>query len=127
MKNAYDRTRAKQLVPLLKAIGREIADRLDAIHILEQRIASMKATVGREDMLNLKAELADNRRELRLARAELGTFGCVSDETQPQRVLIPGIDGKLENGFHWSFSEPTIRRIRTSEHGVAEEPTPEAA
>lgn len=103
--NKYTRERAEQLVPILRSIASEIDERTRTIERLEGifEAPSSASRPGKSsgDLRGLGARLANQKRELRLARQELGRFGCALDEDHPLRVLIPGEDGTLENGYAW--------------------------
>ncbi|MEL6428694.1 MAG: DUF2203 family protein [Planctomycetota bacterium] len=107
MNHAYDRDRAAQLVPLLESIFAEVADRRRSIRQLERELANAKRenapTTG-----DLTARLANHRRELRLTRAEFERLGCVVDEHNPNRVIIPGESGAHESGFHWQAGDSIV-------------------
>lgn len=115
MKYAYDRTRAKQLVPLLEAISAEIAERTVQIELLEQHAAALRegseTESNRRELMDLQAELAIHHREVRLAKKELEHLGCAVDESFPARILIPGRDGNLERGFRWDAGDETVHRL----------------
>ncbi len=114
-KYSYDRQRAKQLLPLLASIGTEISDRLLAIRKLEVEIAKLGEDVRYEAaVLNLRAELAEQRRALRMSREELEHLGCQESEENRSLILIPGLDGSLERGFRWEIGEDTVHRVKTS-------------
>ena len=118
MRMEYDREEAAKLVPLLRSITREIEDRTQAIDALEHSATVAQATagaVGREtrERPARQAELAGQRRELRLAKQELARLGCALDEDHPLRVLIPGEHGGMEAGFAWSASDAEPKPIKT--------------
>lgn len=110
MIQSYDRDHASKLVPLLEAIFSEVADRRSAISKLERELERAKrdeaprATVG-----DLTAKLASHRRELRHTSKEFERLGCVVDEHNPNRVIIPGTGGGLDEGFHWHAGETDVQ------------------
>ncbi|TDJ69318.1 MAG: DUF2203 family protein [Planctomycetota bacterium] len=110
MKKSYDLENAKKLVPLLESIAAEIRERLASVRELDA-----KATALFEDKLettrylNLLAELATHRRELRLAKKECEGLGCVLEQGQPTRIYIPGSNGRIDSGFRWEAGDSTIR------------------
>jgi len=110
MNHAYDRDHAARLVPLLESIFNEVAERRQAIRKLERELTAAKRdgapqpTVG-----DITARLANNRRELRLTQKEFERLGCVVDEHNPNRVIIPGAGGALESGFHWQAGESEVQ------------------
>lgn len=111
MKKSYDRENAKKLLPLLQSITAEIRDRLASIGELDGKVASMpEDNLETTRYLNLLAELATQRRELRLAKKECERLGCVLEEGEPTRIYIPGSNGNLETGFRWQAGDSTIRR-----------------
>ena len=114
MKKAYDRQLAQQLLPLLESIGQEIAERLHEVRILQGRIAVQEYHGGEvTELLDLKATLANHKREVRLASKELERLGCTLDDDCPGRILIPGADGEVAHGFTWEASDPSLRRVST--------------
>ena len=112
MNKSYDPKAAKRLVPLLVSITAEIFERQAAIRELETRLSDVAAEDrGNRSSLDVQAELAHHRRELRHAREELADLGCVQDELEPTQVRIPGQDGALDNGYSWQVGEETISLI----------------
>ncbi len=110
MKKSYDRENANKLVPLLESIAAEIRDRLALVRELDDQVASISEdSLETTRYLNLLAELATHRRELRLAKKECEGLGCVLEEGQPTRIYIPGSNGKLKSGFRWESGDSTIR------------------
>ncbi len=110
---SYDRTRASRLVPLLRSISREITERAQAVRILEGRLRAMarSSSVKSDEQINTEAQLASERRELRLAIRELSRLGCTIDEEHPFRILIPGEDGELAHGFSWLVGSTRIASV----------------
>ncbi len=114
MKKAYDSQHAQKLLPLLQSIGQEVTERLHEIRILRGRItAHEQGDWGVEQLMGLKASLANHKREVRLAGKELERLGCVLDEDVPGRILIPGTDGEVAHGFIWEASDLALRRTST--------------
>ena len=121
MKKAYDRTTARQLVPLLKSITREVVERLHEVRIFQGRLALLEQgkSDGRQsdamsaEYLDLRAALSNHRREIRLAMKELERLGCVVDEHNPLLIFIPGTDGNIDHGFQWDPADPRLRRATT--------------
>ncbi len=108
MKN-YDQQDASRLIPLLNSIMQEISDRIQAIALTEANLREMDATekTARPGQ-RLEASLMNHRRELRHSRKEINRLGCVFDEDQPYRILIPGHDGQLAGGYAWKTGEVGI-------------------
>jgi hypothetical protein len=115
MKQAYDRDDAQRLVPLLDSIFREVAERRREGRILEKQLAAAKQAGANEDesdrLLELRAQLAVQRRELRLAQKEFERLGCEVDEHNPNRVLILGPNGR--QAFRWDAGDTAVQRILT--------------
>lgn len=110
MKRAYDARNADQLIPLLRSVQREIRERADEIRGLRVRLTNLTRGQGDVEATRaLQAELANHKREIRLARKELERLGCAIDEERPERVLIPGVGGDLAAGFAWSFGEGHVQ------------------
>ncbi len=113
MSKSYDRDTAALLVPLLMGICSEIAERTASAHRLKRSIRTLESAADGqpgavEDLLNLRAELANHRREIRLAKAEVTSLGCAFDESRPQRVLIPGENGSLASGYAWDLGTDSL-------------------
>lgn len=110
-KYSYDRTHAKQLLPLLESIATEIRERQVVARRLEKRLEGLRDLPDQEGLLlNLKADLAEQRRELRQSRAELERLGCQEGQDHGRLFLIPGIDGTIESGFRWEMGQDTVHR-----------------
>lgn len=110
MTRTYDSQGADQLIPLLRSVQREMRERADLIRGLRLRIDKLAQDPDSQAALRaLQAELANHKREIRLARKELERLGCAIDEERPERVLIPGDDGDLARGFAWSFGEGHVQ------------------
>ncbi len=111
MKHSYDKDHASKLVPLLEMIFAEVADRRRAIRSLERELKAEKETSGQGSpkVAHMTASLANHKRELRLASKEFERLGCVVDEHNPNRVIIPGSQGALERGFHWEAGASEIK------------------
>src|SRR5947208_2348457 len=105
----YTREGAERLVPMLRSIGGEIGERTRSVERLERSLGSRSST--RPGMpvsmavKGLEASLAQQRRELRLAKQELARFGCALEGT---RITIPGEDGTLEHGYTWSMDDDRL-------------------
>lgn len=110
-KNAYDRKEASNLLPLLRSVGREIRERSRTVGVLLHQLddASRNERPLTDDGRSLQADLAIERRELRLAKRELTRLGCTLDEDHPFRILIPGEKGNLIEGFTWKLDDTSIR------------------
>src|SRR5258708_31276021 len=111
-RNTYDWAAAERLVPLLRSISDEIIERMRHIETLEQRLealASMRAspTFERENRM-VRADLAIQRRELRLSVGELARSGCGLDADRPLLIRIPGADGRYDSGFEWDALGRTL-------------------
>ncbi len=110
MKHSYDHDNAAKLVPLLESIFNEVADRRRAIRELERTLKAMKLEGCSSTATGtVVAQLATQRRELRLTSKEFERLGCAVDEHNPNRVFIPGANGGLEGGFHWQAGESTVQ------------------
>lgn len=109
MNHAYDRDNAARLVPLLESIFAEVADRRQAIRKLERQLQEAKREgASRTAIGELTARLANHRRELRLTSKEFERLGCQVDEHNPNRVIIPGAAGNLDEGFHWQVGTSEV-------------------
>jgi len=113
MKKSYDSDRAHKLVPLLTSITSELAERIRTTRVIAKRIKSLDESEV-ETIRDLRAELASQRCEIRLAKAELEDLGCIIDDENPTAVYIPGTDG--DHGFRWEPKNPTtIQQVKSGE------------
>jgi hypothetical protein len=105
----YTQEGAERLVPMLRSIGGEIGERTRNVEQLERSLergsSRRHATSKSTALRGMEAELAQQRRELRLAKQELARFGC---SLEGRRVLIPGEDGTPENGFAWCIDDDRL-------------------
>lgn len=98
----YDEHEARRLLPLLKSIGREIAQR--------QRIVCRLELVEppddeREAHREWVADLALQRRELRMAHRELERLGCSLVGRRPLTIRIPRRAPEGRRSFLWQGGE----------------------
>ena len=116
MNKAYSYQGADELIPLLRSIQREVRERRDEILRLENTARVFKRRAKDHPRLaSLQAELMTHRRELRMSERELERLGCELDGERPFRVLIPGDDGAIENGFAWDLGDTRV-------HAIVEDP-----
>ena len=116
MNKAYSYQGADELIPLLRSIQREVRERRDEILRLENTARVFKRRAKDHPRLaSLQAELMTHRRELRMSERELERLGCALDGERPFRVLIPGDDGAIENGFAWALGDTRV-------HAIVEDP-----
>ena len=99
----YDPQHAKEILPLLESIGREITERSLALAHLETEITTLESEdpVDDDRMHGLVAEASAHRRGLRLAKAELERLGCSVVGTTPLTFRIPGRIGTRDRSFVW--------------------------
>ena len=105
----YDLTSARELLPLLSSIGREIEERTKLVEDLEARIEQLTRSKDDESLRLSVAEAANHRREIRLARAELERLGCRVVGTAPLTIRIPGRVGSINKSFVWRTNDPALR------------------
>jgi hypothetical protein len=65
------------------------------------------------EILDVQAELATHKREMRLSLKELEDLGCVVGEGHPLAVIIPGHDGNLDHGYRWDCGEINVVRVES--------------
>jgi hypothetical protein len=89
---SFARHDAERLLPLVRAIGREIEERTRTAAELVERLTEVSADAPehREELTRLESELSTARRELRRAEKELERLGCSLDGDHPLRVIFPG-------------------------------------
>jgi hypothetical protein len=107
------------LIPLIAKIHEEIRERSEAIRDLNIRMRQLRSAPSspsglQQALLNVQAELASNKREIRLAKKELARLGCHLDDENPFRVLIRGVDGEFESGFAWSAGDEQLQALAQS-------------
>lgn len=98
----YDEREARLLLPLLKSIGREIAERQRTLLRLER---DMPSPEEREACREWSAELAVQRRELRMAHLELERLGCSLVGRRPLTIRIPRRAPEGRGSFLWQGGE----------------------
>ncbi len=120
-RNVYDKARAIRLVPILRSIMQEIAERTAAVEELETRLAALSAPqfsrTGAQERRSIQAELATHRRELRLANQELPRIGCARDDDHPARILIRGESGDIHDGFAWNAFDESLMELSVQAAG----------
>ncbi|MEC7231930.1 MAG: DUF2203 family protein [Planctomycetota bacterium] len=119
MIHSYDRNHAAKLVPLLEAIFAEVADRRQSIRQLERDLQRAKREgESRAVISDITARLANHRRELRMTSKEFEHLGCVVDEHNPNRVIIPGVSGNYDEGFHWQAGTSEVLENSATDSSV---------
>jgi hypothetical protein len=88
---------AEKIVPLVRAIGREMRERTFAIAELEEREAALAPhrSAHLDELRRIESELSTHRRELRRVERELAELGCNLDADHPLRILIPSDGGAI--------------------------------
>ena len=114
MKATYNNENARRLIPLLESITSELANRLHEVKILQGRLSRLADEPLSDEFMDLKARLAQHRREIRYTLRELESLGCVIDESVPAQILIPGEDGSLEDGYTLDLASSSLRRSSLS-------------
>lgn len=109
---AYDRSRAERLVPLLRSILREVRERQESIARLERLIEERQGAPGRDSEVHLMlVQLTEHNRGERDALRELSLLGCQLDDDYPMRVLIPGDAGEFAGGFSFDALSGSIETL----------------
>ena len=112
MKKTYNYQGADELIPLLRAIQREVRERREEVLRLESTLRVFKRRASNHPRLaSIQGDLMTHRRELRLSERELERLGCTLDGERPFRVLIPGDDGAIGNGFAWDLGDTRVHAI----------------
>jgi hypothetical protein len=126
MYNAYDYTGADRLIPLIRMIHREMRERADAIrginiqlHRQQSATSLGQPTLAEFSEVNLLANLSNHKREIRKAEKELTRLGCCVDGDNPFRVLIPGANGEIENGYAWRVGDEKVSAVLQGGPGEA--------
>ncbi|MEX1023969.1 MAG: DUF2203 family protein [Planctomycetota bacterium] len=108
----YSREIATQLLPLLAGIGREIRERESRLTALETELALLQGLEGVDSddarTLDLIAEMAVHRRELRFAEKELERLGCTVVGHSPLTIRIPGRVGETKRSFVWQSGDAVL-------------------
>lgn len=102
---------AERLLPLLRAIRRELRERTHEtarLETLREALApSPRAHAG--DLALVESELSNHRRELRRAEQEVERLGCRIDLDRPLRIVVPSDQGDL--AVDGELAKTTIRRL----------------
>jgi hypothetical protein len=87
------------MLPLLRAIGRELQARTRAIEELERRaeVLSESQDSHPAELRLIEADLALQRRELRSTEKELGRLGFSIDADNPHRIVGRGNSANLDD------------------------------
>ena len=106
----YSKQNATALLPLLEAITREIQERTSCLERIEGLLEDAAPNaLSKETVRDRIAQAATQRRELRLARAELERLGCSIVGTQPITIRIPGQRGSKRRSFVFQTGDPVLR------------------
>ena len=100
----YTQTIVMRLLPLLESIAREFQERGEALQALEARIRKL----AKGESVELVAEAAEHRRELRHAHEELDGLGCSVIGEEPLTFRIPGRVGQERHSFLWQSGAPAL-------------------
>jgi hypothetical protein len=102
---------AERLLPLLRAIRRELRDRtLEAARLEDLREALLPSPRAHQaDLALVESDLSTQRRELRRAEREIGELGCRIDQDRPLRIVVPSDRGDL--AVDGDLNKTTLRRL----------------
>lgn len=103
--HTYNEREAQRLIPLFQSIATEVGERRGALHLLEVR--QLDTEPDSDQAIQIQAERANHRKELRLALREVTRLGCSVAREYPLRVLIPGPNGDAD-GYSWSLGQTEI-------------------
>lgn len=103
----YAMKEAERMLPLLRAIRRELRDRTYEAARLEALMQASPADPAA--LAQLESELSTHRRELRRAERELADLGCHIDLDRPVRIVVPSDQGDL--AVDGELAKTTIRRL----------------
>lgn len=114
MKASIATNRAHELLPLLNSIGAEISERAARVEHLLRMIDALSASrVHAEEAGWLRAELADEKRELRHAEEELERLGCTVEDLAPVTFRI---QTEESDELTWRMGDEALRpRDETSD------------
>ncbi len=103
-----------RIEPLLRAIGREIGERAQAVRELEQRMSAFSKTprIHAREIAAIESELSAHRRELRRVQSELAHLGVEFDPQMPwiaPRILQAKLTSKAQTD-DTSFFDPADRQ-----------------
>lgn len=99
----YDVQEAANLLPFLKSVATELDERRLALRRIEMRLRA--TDLDADHRVNLEAERANHKKEVRLSLDELSRLGCEIESKSPLRLLIPG-PGGFETAFLWDATRP---------------------
>ena len=107
----YDRRGARELLPLLGAIGREIQERTETLERLERCLEQFDSRPNTDpgEIRELVTQAAAHRRGIRRARKELDRLGCSVVGTEPLTIRIPGRVGEARRSFVWQTGDPVLK------------------
>ncbi|MCE9595527.1 MAG: hypothetical protein K8S98_15170 [Planctomycetes bacterium] len=102
---------AERLLPLLRAIRRELRDRTYEATRLEDLRDALRPTqqAHAADLNLLESDLSTQLRELRRTEKELTDLGCRLDQDRPLRIVVPSDQGDL--AVDGDLAKTTLRRL----------------
>jgi hypothetical protein len=107
----YEPADARALAPLLASIGRELDERGKRMAELEARLEELHASPFYDARgIELEAEAATHRRELRHCHEELVRLGCSVVGTTPLTIRIPTRVGGASRSLVWQAGHAASRR-----------------
>ncbi len=108
------KSKADQLLPLLDAIGHEIADRADQLAHVEtmSRALSIAPHAHRDELSKLRSEGVVHMRELKRAEEELRALGCSVANLEP---LTFRIGDRAKEGFTWIWGTSQVENALAQE------------
>jgi len=106
----YECLEAQALIPFFQSIAFEVTERRSALRKLEAQIAT--TSPGSEQEVQLQADRANHRKEVRLALREITRLGCMIEREFPLSVSIPGPSG-FADGYSWNTGELVVELMAT--------------
>lgn len=104
----YDFDEARALHELLCSIATELVDREVVVASLEDALRVLETGRGDErQVLGLRADLAEQRREIRRVHDEIEWLGCSVIEDDPLTIRVPTRLGRRRENWVWKV-QPTV-------------------
>ena len=112
-KSSNDRSQVEKLLPLVRSIGRELSERLQAVSAMEERMATLLSIGSTSKEIRLiTAEASSHYRAIRQSRHELGKLGCSVIGEQPLTVRVCVNEEGHQRSLLWQMGNKKTDSLR---------------
>ncbi|MBM3977938.1 MAG: DUF2203 family protein [Planctomycetes bacterium] len=105
---SYDRRQASSLIPLLRSLAIEVQERAAEIERLEwlQEELAKTERAHKQELAELRAQIACHKLELRRTRLEIEALGCEVEHKGVLMIRIPSHRRSGREAFAWRIDQP---------------------